>query len=403
MNKNELLELLDKKIIYLSILGWLGIGLFLVLFIIFKKSPHDATVTYDYWDASYNWIIGKAIYQTGASGGFVYFPQSAILQIPFALLPARFAQVLWTMLNVSLLALSCFYIVKLSKNVPKNIFFFFVSLITIPLSYDSLRNGQMNILLTVLAVFIAYNIARKRYKTCIILCLLGIALKPYMIILFLLVVGLHPKRYVLPAIAGLIILFLFPFITQAPAYVLGEYKAMLGVLAAGQKMGYDIPWTNFFGTLKLFGANISPIWIYVVSVVTGVGIYICSLRFFRKEDVTGPILTMTLGIVFILLFAGKAELNTYCMIGPFMGFFMFMALYTKTSKQKWVYFFVSLVLWFFIFGAHAVSGVIIPSLKSINCQWTAPIAFIIFIAYTFILVISKIKTKDFDQKYFISA
>jgi len=93
-------------------------------------------------------------------------------------------------------------------------------------------------------------------------------------------------------------------------------------------------------------------------------------------------------------------MNTYCMIGPFMGIFIFASIYINTDKVKWIYFFISLVCWFFIFGANAVSGAIAPSLKSINCPWTAPLAFTIFIVYTLIYLIPKINTDEFEEKYF---
>ena len=395
-----MIALIDKRIIYLSIIGWAGLAIFLVAFVIFKRNPHDFTVTYNYWDASNKWLMGEALSKTGATGGFLYFPQSAILQIPFALLPFRLAEVIWRILNISLLALSCFYIVKLWKNMPKNIMYFFVSVITIALSYDSLRNGQMNIILTVLIVFVAYNLAFKRYKACIILCLLGIALKPLMVVPFLLVVGIYPRRCILTAIIGTIIVFLFPFLCQHPSYVLEQYKNTLTVLVAARDFGFDTPWADFFGMLKLFGVNISQIWIYIITFIAGILTYISCLLFFRNKQVIGSIIIIALATTCILLFSGRTEMNTYCMIGPFMGIFIFASIYINTDKVKWIYFFISLVCWFFIFGANAVSGAIAPSLKSINCPWTAPLAFTIFIVYTLIYLIPKINTDEFEEKYF---
>jgi hypothetical protein len=395
MNKNTMIEFIDKKIVYLSIIGWMGLGIFLIFFIIIKHNPYDFTVTYNYWDASHNWIIGKALSKTGATGGFLYLPQSAILQIPFALLPFRLAQIMWMILNISLLALSCLYIVKLWKNIPKNILYFFVSVITIALSYDSLRNGQMNIILTVLIVFVAYNLAHNRYKTCIILSILGTALKPQMIIPLLLVVGVYPKRCIFTAIIGMIILFLFPFLCQHPDYVIGQYKNTLTVLAGAQNLGYEIPWADFFGMLKLFGMNISQIWVYIFSFVSGVVIYIGCLVFFRNRLIIGSMLTMTLAVAFILLFSGRTEMNTYCMIGPFMGILIFSSIYINAGRSRWVYFFASLVCWFFIFASHSICG------KNIM-PWTAPLAFTIFIVYTMIYLMPKINVEDFESKYFIS-
>ena len=393
MNKKEIIEFINKKIIYLSIIGWLGLAIFLIIFTIIKKNPYDFTVTMNYWGASYKWIIGEALSKTGATGGYLYFPQSAIIQIPFALLPFRLAQVIWLILNTSLLALSCFFIIKLCKKVPKNILYFFVSVITIALSYDSLRNGQMNIIITVLIVFAAYYLANRRYRTCIILCLLGTALKPHMIIPLLLVVGVYPKRCMLTAIIGIITLFLFPFLCQYPDYVIEQYKNTLTVLAGAQELGHSTPWADLFGMLKLFGMNISPTWIYMISFATGIAIYFGSLLFFKKRQIIGSLLIMTLSVVFILLFSGRTEMNTYCMIGPFMGALIFASIYIDTGWTKWIYFLVSLICWFFIFASHAICG------KSIM-PWTAPLAFTLFIIYTIIYLIPKINIDFFEKKYF---
>jgi hypothetical protein len=402
MSKNKQFDFIDKKIIYLSILGWGGLAIFLVAFVVFKRNPYDFTVTYNYWDASYKWILGQSLNETGAASGFLYFPQSAILQIPFALLPFRLAEVIWRILNIFLLALSCFYMVKLWKNVPRNILYFFISVITIALSYDSLRNGQINIILTVLSVFVAYNLAHNRYKTCVVLCLLGTALKPHMIVPLLLVVGVYPKRCIPTAIIGTVLFFLFPFLCQHPDYVVNQYKNTLTILIAAQNLGHERPWPDFFGMLNLVGINISQISVYFTSFLVGVVIYINSIVFFRRKKGIGSILIMTLAVSFILLFSGRTEMNTYCMFGPFMGILIFFSTCINANKTKWIYFFVSPFCWFFIFGAHAVSGAIAPSLKSSNCPWTAPLAFTIFIVYTLIYLAPKINTDDFESKYFIS-
>src|SRR5512132_746242 len=56
--------------------------------------------------AALNWIHGINLYDLSGIGGFTYFPQAAILIVPFALLPPMVGEVAWRLVNVAVFAFS---------------------------------------------------------------------------------------------------------------------------------------------------------------------------------------------------------------------------------------------------------------------------------------------------------
>ena len=396
ITKEKIINYCTKHLNKISILAWVSLTLYILIFIIMKNlilknNPHDYTITWIYWDASLKWIKGIQMYSIhDPNFAFVYFPQSAILQIPFAILPYTLTEIIWRILNISLLIWACYSLARLWKSyLPINLSFFVISLFTLPLSYDALRNGQINILLAIIICFVTYSLVKEKYKTAVILCFIGLALKPYMIIPLILVLGVYPKRTFWTAVICAIVFVLSPFAFQSPQYVLQQYKTCFLAFQTQNLAGLNIGYSNIFGLRKVVGLTISETAVTIISVFAGLIIYIYSLIYLKRaKNYIAPAIMMTLGITFILLFGPKTEFNTYCIAGPFMGFLVVGGLLYK----RWIYVSVSLTCWIIMFSANALHKIITPHVN-IGNSWPAPLAFAIFMIISLIFVLPIIMQK----------
>ena len=231
-----------------------------IVFYHFHSNFHRSVVP-SYFGAALGWMDAKPLYIGFTGGGFIYLPQSAILFIPFALFPLRVCILLWLFLNVYLLLLSIYLIVKQSKllnsKLNSNLYLFWIILWCLGLGFGVLRNGQMSLMVVILTLFVVYCMQRKKDCWTSVWLNLGLALKPTMIIFYLLVAGCRPK--ILPKLLlGLVIIMAFPFLTQSPNYVISQYYGYWIQFNSAVNMGVNSTnWASFFNALKVFHLGLS--------------------------------------------------------------------------------------------------------------------------------------------------
>ena len=87
---------------------WLAWGLWIgiLIYALIATLHTGRTVTGNYYDAALHWLQGIPLY-SGSGGGFIYLPQSAIAYIPFAVMPFPVSEIVWRLLNWTLIFCPC--------------------------------------------------------------------------------------------------------------------------------------------------------------------------------------------------------------------------------------------------------------------------------------------------------
>ena len=381
------MDVLDKNKTWLKwVLAFVILEIILVLVFHFSSGFHR-TVLGAYYGASTSWIHGKPIYDIGTIGGFNYFLQSAILFIPFALLPFRACVLLWFFINVGLLWLGVYLVASQfeksqcgpSSKGSFNIYLFWMILLCLGLGFSALRNGQMNLFIMILTLFVVYCLQNKKDGWVSVWLNLGLALKPTMIILYLLILGCRPK--ILPKLLlGLVIVIGFPFLTQSPNYVISQYHDSWLNFTSTINLGVETSnWASLFNALKVFHLGLSHIVIDLVIVVMALVTYGYTLFLYKRHDFKMWVWSLAcIATIYLLLFNPRTENNGYILIAPFLGY---------AIASAWSYKRFGFVISLFIMGIlialnYDISRLLVHGTTS----WISPLVTVIFTMY-WILVI----------------
>jgi hypothetical protein len=372
----------DKFFINAAIIFWLVfIG---VICVIVMHQGVLRTVTPNYFTAAELWLQGRDLYD--ATGhGFIYLPQAAILFIPFAYLAQwnfAGAEIVWRLISLLLLMLAIWHFAGLVEQKFLARTFFIITLVTLPLVFSSARNGQFNTILTVMMLFATCAVAKARWSLAVFYLVMGFALKPTMIVLLLLLWGLYrPLWWRVPV--GLLVMFLLPFFTQTPYYVVAQYSKSIGMLQVVAAVGANTAgYTQFFSLLAQLKVIMSLGLQNIIRGVVAVYVWFCGFiakRFFKQNYLA--IYLYTLATSYLMLFNPRTEGNDYGIIAPAVGLFISLSYAWRDKKQFWWLIFVVVGLivsghFTFIMGQNGYD------------YWSAPfftLIFVIIIARIFML------------------
>ncbi len=300
--------------------GW--VALFLVMAAIIA---HDSTrsVLAVYRFGSTQWIAGRTLYEFTGIGGFTYLPHAAILFIPFALLPPLAGEVLWRLLNIAVFAVGLSGFARLAGERSGKDLFPLMTLVTLPLAWGCARNGQATLLMTGFMLLAAADLARSRWWRSTLWLALAVAVKPLAIVLVL-IIGARERHMTLRLAAGMALLALFPFATQHPAYVAGQYAASIQNMALSAHVGVVAHgWTTPFTALRVAGIDV-PERVQTVmrlaAAVATLALYGMARR--RQGAAAAAVHAYSLAAVYLILFSPRTENNTYVMLGPVIGVFL---------------------------------------------------------------------------------
>lgn len=91
---------------------WFGFAIYMTLYCLFSK--HSDGVTLIYYKAASYWLTSQNVY-LDTCPAFVYFPQSAVLFLPFALFPFKISNVLWHLFLTGMFASSLLALVTITS------------------------------------------------------------------------------------------------------------------------------------------------------------------------------------------------------------------------------------------------------------------------------------------------
>ncbi|MDH4164634.1 MAG: DUF2029 domain-containing protein [Nitrospirota bacterium] len=286
-------------------------------------SGSQRSVVLNYRMAALNWVNGTSLYDGLGVGGFTYLPQSALLYLPFALLPETLSEVLWRLFNIAVFALGIREFGRLASGKAGPDLFPLLTLVSIPLAWSCARNGQTTLIMAGLMMFAVADISREKWWRATLWLMLSVAFKPLSIVLILLVAAIdRPMSW--RVLVGLAALFAAPFLAQAPGYVMSQYTGFLQNTTTAAHVGaVEKGWTTLFNALTVTGINVAErVQTVIRLAAAGVTLALCWAARKRHDSDRSAIFVYTLAAAYLMLFSPRTENNTYAMLGPSIALFL---------------------------------------------------------------------------------
>ncbi|SDU01642.1 Protein of unknown function [Verrucomicrobium sp. GAS474] len=313
--------------------GWTIWGLYAAILavVVFRTAgAHTVTV---YRDAAALWLAHAPLYDLGSIHGFLYFPQAALIFVPFAQLPLALGEVLWRVLSLAFLAYAVWrlagHLRQERAGLPNAGWFALLSFLLLPSTFASARNGQTNIALAAALLLAALELIARRWTMATLLLLLMLALKPIAAAPLLLAAAVYPAMR-LRLLAGLLVFTLVPFLfaPTAPGYVVDQYRLMaekLKIAGSPDEHGF----CDLGGLLWTFlGHPVPQQTLHLVSVGAALGVLLLSLAAPRNDPRNAPLWIAALAGAYLMLFNPRTEENSYVILAavvlPFLAHAMAM-------------------------------------------------------------------------------
>jgi hypothetical protein len=308
-----------------------------------KPPPHSVSPVY--WTAAKQWWLQQDMYGSKEPNtregrhGFLYFPQAAVLFSTLAYLPRVAAEVLWRLLNLSMVAWAFWRMCRVFADRPL-LWFGLGSFIAMPIVSLSSQNGQCNLILLALSAHATVDMIQRRWWPATILLCLGLALKPHMLVYILLLSVLQPSmRWRLPI--GVLAAASLALINPDWHYVWQEHISFIQKMrvASHPPPGEEQDLVSFLWSIKLGGARIilsDQTWTILRLAGAAIISALALLATIRFDRATALLFVMTLAIQYIMLFNPRTEGPTHAMMAIPMALFTMQELTLKRSHARWL-------------------------------------------------------------------
>ena len=334
------------------------------------------SVVLNYRMASLDWVNGRALFDGLGVGGFTYLPQSALLFLPFALLPETLSEVLWRLLIIIVFAAGVREFGRLASGRTGIDLFPVLTLVSIPMAWSCARNGQTTLIMAGLMLFAVADLAHERWWRATLWLMLSMAFKPLTIVLILLVAAIdRPMTW--RVLIGMVLLALAPFLMQRPGYVADQYIGFLQNTTTAVHVGaVDKGWTTLFNALTVIGINTAERVQTVLRLAAAGGTLALSWIARRRHDADRyAIFVYSLSVAYLMLFSPRTENNTYAMLGPVIGLFLGSQYLIEGRKVPAALLGVLAVI---MSGSRAIERVMTPHAGT---SWVQPFMAVCFTAY----------------------
>jgi len=279
-------------------------------------NPSGRSATLEYQRATDNWWNAKTLYRS--RNGYLYLPQFAVLYTPFEILPDRVGEPLWRLTCLASLAWALWAASSRLAPDKRAAVFLVATVLVLPSTFASARNGQVNMPLAALFLLAALALARERWWSAAIFLVLTLVLKPIALAPILLCGVLYPRLRV-PLIVSLIVAAAAPLAHLHPAYAAGEYKAFVHNLQqAGNPKGQS--WCDFAGMLRVVGIHLpSALQLGIRAVAGLLTLGLCWKAAKGSDRLLSAFTVLLLSTVYLMLFNPRTETNSYVMLGAFVA------------------------------------------------------------------------------------
>jgi hypothetical protein len=288
-------------------------------------------VTPVYRDATARWWAHQDLYTPGIHG-FQYLPQSAILFTPVTWLPFLLGEEVWRWVGVGLLAWGVWRLCRLAAPDGTASIFLLVSALTVPTAIDAAQIGQANLLFSALMLHTTADVAGRRWWPAAVSLSLLVVVKPFGLVMVLLVAPLYePVRWRLAE--ALTAVLASPFLFGTPSYVLGQYQLFVAKLVRCSRPGPG-RWADLTALLWAAGGHPSEATMTGVRLALAVGALALSWKAVGRWG--GPrasILTLAVATTYLMLCNPRTQENSYVILGPAAALFTASAL--LIDHRRW--------------------------------------------------------------------
>jgi len=337
------------------------------------------TVWPAYRNAGAHWESGEPLYQLGpgevAGHGFLYFPQAAILFVPFAHIPEPASGILWRGLSLAMLALGVWRISTLFQANARKAFLL-ATAVTIPTCLAGLRTGQATLAMTGMILIAIEAFARSKNNRAAVWLALSIALKPLGVVPALLASVVSPRLGWRWGVA-MAVVAISPFFFQQTSYVLLQHQQFLEMIRAAEKLGSAEWFAHLFGMLRAFGVMTPPSYQFLARLAAApMTLLLCVAISRRVSRERAAIWIYTLGAVYLMLFNPRTENSTYLMLGPAIGYFLADEWLVRRRNGRAAFLVAMTVA---ITGCYEIAAPFTPA--GAVAIWLAPLACVVFSGY----------------------
>jgi hypothetical protein len=289
-----------------------------VVFTIVAIQPDKRTATLEYQKASTRWWDSDNLYK--GKNNYLYLPQAAMLYTPFNVLPKRVGEPLWRIVCLGSLAFGLWAAARHLAPDRTGAMFLLATLLVLPCSLASARNGQVNMPLAAIYLLTALALARNRWHVAALLLALSLALKPISVVPILLCGVLFP-RTILPLLLWLVVMLAAAYLHPSPQYVTGQYELFFAKLTGSAANPTGQWWADFAGMLEKFGLSMAQSKQTLVRAGAAVVTFgLCLLAVLKTSDVLRRALTvMFFAVIYLMLFNPRTEMNSYIILGIFVA------------------------------------------------------------------------------------
>lgn len=356
--------------IRIALLIWAAVTAAVVVSAIKTLGRH--TVSTVYWDACRQWWHSQEMYglkddSLAAKHGFLYFPQAAPLFTPFAFLPLAWAEALWRIVTMGAAAWSLWRLCGMVGGERRGLWFLLATLVGLPTLVLSAGNGQANLPVIALMTLSIVDLWEKRYWRSTLWLALGLALKPHVAALYLMVFVLYPKMRARLVVGGLALAAL-PWLHPDWHYVWSQHVSFIKKMrvAAQPLAGQN---QELVGMLWSAGIELPQKAWLVIRACGALAILGCSVWAKRRlPERAALVYLLSFAVVFIMLFNPRTEGATYAMTGVVLGVFGAAELIVWPGALAYI----------FVAGAMVMAFVHNFQIKN---EWTRPALTLLLWAY----------------------
>ncbi len=277
--------------------------------------------------------------QSSFPAWFIYSPTFAIAFAPFSTyaLGAHAGPYLWVMLNFFVFMAGVWRVFKLSD--PDVVFlrgwWFFLFLASMfNEMQSSLANLQSNGLITGLSLLGVALYLEKRRVAAAVLFAAGANFKLFPLAFVLLLFLELDFVFIGAFTASLALLFLAPLALVPPEAYWNMLRGWFDLLAHGPVPAY---YHGLEPTLRLYGFSTNPPHFAVFLLANAAALALASLYLFRAERGKFVELVVPATLLFVVLFNGRSETQTFIVMAPVFGFVLLAALRDREQGDDFGY------------------------------------------------------------------
>lgn len=270
------------------------------------------TLSFDvYATAGQHWWARQPLYQLDSIERFQYFPQAALLFVPFSLLGFPAGDLAWRALGWAAFALAVWRLCRHLVPDPARAgaCFLLATLLPLGVATGPLRNGQGNLHLAAAVMHLAVELGQRRWTRAAAVMAVGLALKPLMAVPLLLGWALHRRLWWRTPLA-LVALAALPWLFADPTYVAAQHLACLAKLslAAAPPPSYE----NLRGMLAVAGLVLPHSLSLATATLAALAVLGCCVRIRRTiAEPYAALLVVAFAAAYLMLFNPRTQSTSY--------------------------------------------------------------------------------------------